>query len=252
MMLNCRMVQRIVNMRVPFGVEVSRACFNLKKNCILVELCLPVAPLSLLVDCWITSILHTLGYSSKLPTEIWNGPEELGGLGLFNLLTELGISTLKKCATPSALTQRQGKSSGILELLLDHPWIFIPYLAPTWITLVWQFLYQHNLSISLTDTIKINLCRPHSWCFMNTDTLSRYTRRERSDINLVHIYLQIITLADMSLPDRNSACTHHLQINKSDKKHGQNRTFHRHWNCDYGTSTYHQTSCDTPTNRNKP
>ena len=42
-----------------------------------------------------TSMLQKLGYPSTLPTEIRYGPVELGGLGLIDLRTELGISTLK-------------------------------------------------------------------------------------------------------------------------------------------------------------
>ena len=36
-----------------------------------------------------------LGYLLKLPTEIRYGPEERGGLGLYDLCAELGSSTLK-------------------------------------------------------------------------------------------------------------------------------------------------------------
>ena len=43
------------------------------------------------------------------------------------------------------------------------------------------------------------------------NSASWYATREQSEINLVRMYLQIITLSDMSLSDRNSACTHHLQ-----------------------------------------
>ena len=43
----------------------------------------------------VTSMQQKLGYSSKLPTEIRYRSEELGRLGLFDLCTALGISTLK-------------------------------------------------------------------------------------------------------------------------------------------------------------
>ena len=46
---------------------------------------------------------------------------------------------------------------------------------------------------------------------MNSDALSRYATRQQSDINLVCMYLQIITLSDMSLKDGKSACSHNLQ-----------------------------------------
>ena len=111
-------------------------------------------------------MLQKLGYSSNLPTEIRNGPEELGGPGLFDLRAELGISTLKYMRDDIYSHAEAGKvmilnvkylqiEAGISEPLLEHPGISIPYLMPTWITSVWQFLFQHNLSTSLADTMKI-------------------------------------------------------------------------------------------------
>jgi hypothetical protein len=40
-------------------------------------------------------MLQRLGFSSKLPTAIRHGPPELGGLGLMDLRTELGIAQIK-------------------------------------------------------------------------------------------------------------------------------------------------------------
>ena len=111
-------------------------------------------------------MLQKLGYSSKLPTEIRYGPEELGGLGLFDLQTELGISTLNYMSDAIFSHTEAAKlmilnvkylqiESGISELLQAHPGIYIPYQMPTWITLVWQFLFQLDLPISLIDTIMI-------------------------------------------------------------------------------------------------
>ena len=122
----------------------------------------------------ITSILQKLEYSSNLPTEIRYGPEELGGLGLVNLRAELGISTLKYMRDAISFHTEALKlmiqiESGISEPLLEYPGISIPYLTPTWITSVRQFLYQPNLSISLTDTIKIKLHGTYDRCIMNTD-----------------------------------------------------------------------------------
>jgi hypothetical protein len=119
------------------------------------------------------SIQQKLRYSSKIPTGIRYGPEELGGLGLFDLHTELGISTLKYMCDAIYSHTEAGKlmilnvkylqiESGISEALLEHPGISIPHPTPTWITSVWQFLYQHNLSTSLTDKIKIKLRGPYN------------------------------------------------------------------------------------------
>ena len=105
------------------------------------------------------------------------------------------------------------KGSGISGPILQHPGISISYLTPTWITSVRQLLFQHNLSISLTDTKTIKLRVPKDRCIMNSDTLS-----------LDCMYLQIITLSDMSPQDQNLACTNHLQgTRRPNQKLGQKK-----------------------------
>jgi hypothetical protein len=115
----------------------------------------------------ITSMLQKLRYSSKLPTEIRHGPLELGGLALMDLRTEVGISTIKYMRDSIYSETETGKlmvlnvkysqiEAGISEPLLEHPAILIPYMTPTWTIPIRQFLCQHNLTVSLTDTIKIN------------------------------------------------------------------------------------------------
>ncbi|KAI2505070.1 hypothetical protein MHU86_9346 [Fragilaria crotonensis] len=179
----------------------------------------------------VKSMLQKLGYPSTLPTEIRYGPVELGGLGLIDLRTKLGISTLTYMRNAIYSNTEAGKlmimnvkysqiESGILEPILEHPAISISYLTATWITSIRQFLFQHNTTISLTDTLKIQLRGSNDRCIMDAEALTRYTTQQKCDINLVRMYLQqIITLSDMSLPDGQSACTHHLQ---GDRRPNQN------------------------------
>ena len=79
-------------------------------------------------------MLQMLGYLSKLPTEIRYEPEELGGLGLFDLCTEFGISTLKYMHDAIYSHTEAGRlmtlnvkysriESAISEPLLEHPGI---------------------------------------------------------------------------------------------------------------------------------
>ena len=81
-------------------------------------------------------MLQKLGYSSKLPTEIRDGREELGGLWLFDLHTEFGISTLKYMLDAIYSHTEAGKlmtsnvehlqiESEISKPLLKHPGISI-------------------------------------------------------------------------------------------------------------------------------
>jgi hypothetical protein len=170
----------------------------------------------------ISAMLQKLGYSSKLPTAIRYGPAELGGLEFLDLQTELGISTLKYMRNKIYSNTEAGKlmllnvkysqiESGMSEPILEHPGIQIRYLTPTWITSICQFILQHNLTISLTDTFTVLLRGPKDKCLMNRDALSRYSTQQQHDINLVRLYLQIITLSDRSQQDGISACCYHLK-----------------------------------------
>ena len=76
-----------------------------------------------------------LGYSSKLPTEIRYRPEEIGGLGLFDLCTALGISTLKYMrdgmysqAEAGKLMILNAKYSALLSQERCHSWVPIESL----------------------------------------------------------------------------------------------------------------------------
>jgi hypothetical protein len=63
--------------------------------------------------------------------------------------------------------------AGILQPILDNPDIHIPYLTPTWITSIRQYLHRHNLTITLTDTYKISLKGKNDQVIMNPEHLTR-------------------------------------------------------------------------------
>ena len=113
----------------------------------------------------LSAILNKLGHTSKLPTEIRHGPIEMGGLTLINLRTEVGISQLKYLRDAIYSDSEAGKliimslkcsqiEAGIAEPLLENPQINLQYLTPTWFLSIGQYLYQHNLTVSISDVIK--------------------------------------------------------------------------------------------------
>ena len=168
----------------------------------------------------LASMLQKLGYSSKIPVAIRHGPVELGGLALIDLRTELGISNLKYMRDSIFSDTEVGKlmilnvkysqiESGIKEPLLENPGIQISYLTPTWILSVRQFLSQHNMKVTLTDTLEVAIRDRHDCCIMNNEYLTRYTPTQKLDINLVRMHLQIITLSDMTSSDGIHACDYH-------------------------------------------
>lgn len=161
-------------------------------------------------------MLNKLGFSQTTPTEIRQGPKEMGGIDLMDLRTEMGISQMKLFRDSVYSGNEVGNmmilnakymqlESGLAEPLLEHPEIHILYLTPTWTASLRQFMYQHNLTITLTDTITVQFRGKFDRCIMNPTALRHYSPRQQSDINLVRLHLQVITLVDMSI-DQQRAC----------------------------------------------
>jgi hypothetical protein len=154
-------------------------------------------------------VLRRLGFSSKTPVALRHGPREMGGLELYDIRTEMGISQLKLMRNAIYSNTEVGKmiimslkysqiEAGIIFPLLEAPGVALPYLTSTWITSVRQFLFQHNLTITLTDKLQIRLQGPNDQCIMQPPYLKKYSPQQQKDINLVRLYLQVMTLSDIS------------------------------------------------------
>jgi hypothetical protein len=155
------------------------------------------------------TIVQKLGMSSKLPTAVRHGPISMGGLGLMDLRTECGIEMLKYFRNHVYRQTEVGEllviqlktlqlEAGIPQPLLEFPTIEVSYLTPTWILSMRQFLSNHNLTVTVTDSLSNTLRGPNDTHIMNVESLSRYSIGQQRDINLVRIFLQCTTLSDMS------------------------------------------------------
>ena len=96
--------------------------------------------------------LQKLGASKTTPTAIWHGPHEFGGLNIIDLRTELGSSNLKTFRDAIFSESEAGNlllistkytqiEAGIPKHILERPDIILPYITPTWITSLRQFMY---------------------------------------------------------------------------------------------------------------
>ena len=65
-----------------------------------------------------------------------------------------------------------------------------------------QFLYCQNMSLTSTDAPTVQLRTHADQYIMQPCHLARYTNSQQRDINLVRLYLQVQTLADLSDPVR--------------------------------------------------
>ena len=141
-------------------------------------------------------IMNKMRYASTTPTVFGHGPiTMLGGIDLLDLCTEIGISQMKylRDAVYSdseagrliilSIKYMQRESGKLAVPLLENPSIHISYLTPTWITSSEGSLFQHNIQISLTDTVDIKLTGKHDQCIMNSEFLFRYTPIQQLNIN---------------------------------------------------------------------
>jgi hypothetical protein len=177
----------------------------------------------------LATLLQKLGFSSKTPIPLRHGPIDMGGLGLTDLRTEMGVAQLKLIRNAIFHHSEVGKmiiisikysqiEAGIKENILERPDIHISYMTPTWITSVRQFMYQHNLSLTFTNCIDIHFQGKYDECIMNPSALQSYTNQQQYDINLVRLHLQALTLSDISTPD-GKAITNEALLGQRPQRH---------------------------------
>ena len=164
----------------------------------------------------VQSILKRCHIQSTIPTAIRHGPAEYGGLDIYDLRTEAGLEAIKFFRDAVYTGSENGKlllmnlhysqiEAGIGESLLEHPSISIPYVTPTWLMSLRQFLHNHNITITVSDDYSLPLHGPTDQYIMQRQHLQRYSAAQQKDINLVRLYLQVHTLADMSDSTRQKA-----------------------------------------------
>jgi hypothetical protein len=156
----------------------------------------------------IPTIVQKLGLTRNLPTAIRHGPISMGGLGLMDLRTEGGIEMIKYFRHEVYGNTEVGKllllqlqasqlESGIPTPLLEDPSVSVPYLTPTWILSMRQFMFNHNLRLTISDILQLPLKGERDQYVMNALRLKGYSIRQQTDLNLTRLYLQVTTIADM-------------------------------------------------------
>lgn len=163
------------------------------------------------------AVMQKLGLSSKTATALRHGPVDMGGLGIHDLRTEMGIAQLKIMRNAIYAGTEVGKmmllsikysqiEAGVPENILEYPHMSIGYMTPTWITSIRQYLYLHNLTLTLSDTLRVRYQGKHDCCIMQIEKLTLYSPQQQRDVNLVRLYLQAITLSDISETNGNVIC----------------------------------------------
>ena len=156
----------------------------------------------------IKSILQKMHISSTIPTSLRHGPVEMRGLGLYDLRTEAGLEALIFFRNALYTNSEAGnliglnlqysqRESGVGYHLLSNPTRSIPSLTPSWVLSLRQFLSNHNMYVTVTDVHLDGLKSSTDAYIMDEVHLQRYSASQQKDINLVRLWLQVTTLADM-------------------------------------------------------
>ena len=153
-------------------------------------------------------ILQKLHIRSTIPMALRYGPLELGGLDLYDLRTEVGIESLKFLRNSLYCDSEAGnlirlnidysqREAGVGFHLLEKPSTYISYLTPSWVLSIRQFMSNNNLHLEVSDLHLDPLKSPTDEYIMQQCHLDRYTPAQQLDLNLVRMWLQVATLADM-------------------------------------------------------
>ena len=133
---------------------------------------------------------------STILTAIRHGLAEFGGLEIYDLRTEAGLEALKFFRDALYSGSENGKllrlnlqysqiEAGIGQSLLEHPEIHVSYLTTSWLLSLRQFLYNHNMTITVSDAYKIRLRGKNDQYVMQSKYLERYTLAQQRALNLV-------------------------------------------------------------------
>ena len=153
-------------------------------------------------------ILQKLHIRSTIPMALQYGPLELGGLDLYDLRTEAGIESLKFLRNSLYCDSEAGnliclnidysqREAGVAFHLLEKPSNYISYLTPSWVLSIRQFMANNNLHLEVSDLHLDPLKSTTDEYIMQQCHLDRYTPAQQLDLNLVRMWPQVATLADM-------------------------------------------------------
>ena len=101
--------------------------------------------------------------------------------------------------------------SGLSDDLFLNPHIPVSYLTATWITTIRQYLYNHGMTVQLTDQLDMSPSCTNDQLLMDPKRIQQYTDDEQLDINLVRLHLQATYISDLSTGD--GICIRESSIN---------------------------------------
>jgi exonuclease III len=174
-------------------------------------------------------IVPRCGYNRNTHRSIIYGPHRLGGAGFRHLAVEQGVLQVTYFLRHVRQQSQVGKlilcalswlqlSVGVSYPVLEQPLNPLPHIESLWLTSLRDFLASHKLSIQMTDTGIPPLQREHDTYIMDHILqANHYTKAEVRKINYCRMFLQAVTVSDLSHPDGTSIDLLMMQGQDSEK-----------------------------------
>jgi hypothetical protein len=153
------------------------------------------------------------GFNRKTKKEVLYGPHELGGAGFCHLIAQQGI-----CQTTYFLRHWRSQSSvgkllkctmawvhlsvGMPYSILERTEEVLPHLESKWIRSLREFLASISVSLQLDDPCVPPTQREHDCYLMDMIIQSKqFTPAEIRKLNYCRLFLQAVTLSDITKPN---------------------------------------------------
>jgi len=157
------------------------------------------------------TIISHMGYNCNMPKAVIYAPSTHGGIGLKHLHNEQGLQkvlqVIKHMHTRTTLSkliqvtiQAHQLQAGIPEPILENN-IPLPWLPNWWITNMREFLHSINGSIILEKPWTILSLHQHNRHLMQDFLNANLPMKDLQTLNNCRLYLQVTTLAELTMHD---------------------------------------------------
>ena len=159
----------------------------------------------------IQSILNKLGVNKSFPCRVAFSPKDLCGLALLDVSIDQGVHQIQHFLNHVFAADSVGNliltalqclqlKAGCSFHILEHPNEYLPYITSCWLTSIRDFLAQHKIVLNVTEawlTLMSHINDRHlmdDFC-----SLGIFNNDQLYDVNLCRLYLQVMTLSDITM-----------------------------------------------------
>ena len=158
-------------------------------------------------------IIPRCGYNRHTHRSIIYGPHHLGGASFRHLYTEQGLLQVAYFLRHMRLPSQIGAlfrctlswlqlSIGVSFPVLAQPAVPLPHMEAKWLSSMRTFLAEQKLSIQLATESVPAPQREHDSYIMDWILASNhYTLAEIPRLNYCWLYLNVVTVSDLAMPD---------------------------------------------------